>query len=202
MIYTAAQYTLAMSIELERRSVIGSNNTDLSSLSDDIKKRALELSAYFTIPALDPAHTTLALFSAMNFAHKNKQYSSALGFANRLIREGTNAKFVESVSEVDPSYYAGILYPANLSTNSPAPQAKKIKAVCERNPTDAIEIEFDQHAEFDVCAASYTPIYHGDPSAASPFCGVKYHAKYKGTVCRIDQVTQIGASVSGLKLCM
>lgn len=109
-----------MSIELERRSVIGSNNTDLSSFSDDIKKRALELSAYFTIPALDPAHTTLALFSAMNFAHKNKQHSSALSFANRLIREGTNAKFVESVSEVNPNYCAGILCPANISTNFPA----------------------------------------------------------------------------------
>jgi len=114
LIHTAAQYTLAMSIELERRSVIGSNNTDLSSFPDATKKRALELSAYFTVPALDPAHTTLALFSAMNFAHKNKQFSSALSFANRLIKEGTNAKFVESVSD-GPVSFAGITHLAPCS---------------------------------------------------------------------------------------
>lgn len=97
LIYTAGQYVLAMSIEVTRRSLVGSN-TDLASYSEDDKKRALELSAYFTIPAMEPQHQTLALFSAMNFANKNKQMSSALGFANTLIEKGTNARFKESVS--------------------------------------------------------------------------------------------------------
>jgi coatomer subunit alpha len=97
LIHSAAQYTLAMTIELERRKVIN-NSQDISSFSDEQKKRALELSAYFTIPEMEPAHVTLALFSAMNFAHKNKQLSSALSFANALIEKGTNAKFKESVS--------------------------------------------------------------------------------------------------------
>jgi coatomer protein complex subunit alpha (xenin) len=34
----------------------------------------------------------------------------------------------------------------------------------------------------------------------SPYSGAKYHAKYKGTVCRIDGITQIGAPASGLRL--
>ncbi len=93
----AAQYVLAMSIELERRKSTG-KETDISSFSDDIKKRSLELSAYFTVPAMEPQHQTLALFSAMNFANKNKQLGSALGFANALIERGTNAKFKETVS--------------------------------------------------------------------------------------------------------
>jgi coatomer protein complex subunit alpha (xenin) len=104
LIHTAAQYTLAMTIELERRKVV-KNNTDISSLSDEDKKRGLELSAYFTIPEMEPAHVTLALFSAMNFAHKNKQLSSALSFANALIEKGTNAKFKESVSIGNPSCF-------------------------------------------------------------------------------------------------
>jgi coatomer protein complex subunit alpha (xenin) len=79
-------------------------------------------------------------------------------------------------------------------------QARKIKAVCERNPNDAVEIEFDQFAEFDVCAASYTPIYSGSPSSACPFDGVKYHSKYKGTVCKVCEVAQIGAPASGIRL--
>ena len=95
-IQLAAQYVLAMSVELERRKIVG-GSTDLSSFSDDVKKRALELSAYFTVPAMEPQHQTLALFSAMNFANRNKQMGSALGFANALIEKGTNAKFKETV---------------------------------------------------------------------------------------------------------
>ncbi|TID22465.1 Coatomer alpha subunit [Venturia nashicola] len=173
LIHTAAQYILAMSIELERRKVV-KNNTDISSLSEEDKKRALELSAYFTIPEMEPAHVTLALFSAMNFAYKNKQLSSALSFANALIEKGTNAKFKET--------------------------AKKIKTSCERNPNDEIDIDYDQFADFEICAASFTPIYGGSPSVTSPYCGAKYHSKYKGTVCKIDEVTQIGAPASGLRL--
>ena len=95
----AAQYVLAMSIELERRKIVG-KETDLSSFSDDIKRRSLELAAYFTVPAMEPQHQTLALFSAMNFANKNKQLGSALGFANALIERGTNAKFKENVGRL------------------------------------------------------------------------------------------------------
>jgi coatomer subunit alpha len=79
-------------------------------------------------------------------------------------------------------------------------QAKKIKQVCERKPEDALEIEFDSFAEFEVCAASHSPIYSGSPSAACPYDGTKYHAKYKGTVCKVCEVCQIGASASGIKL--
>ncbi|KAK4498415.1 hypothetical protein PRZ48_011073 [Zasmidium cellare] len=169
----ASQYILAMSIELERRKIVGSA-TDISSFSDDKKKRILELSAYFTVPDMEPQHQTLALFSAMNFANKNKQMGSVLNFANALIERGTNAKFKET--------------------------ARKMKAIAERSPTDPIEIEFDTFGEFDICGASYTPIYAGEASVASPFSGVKYHTKYKGTVCKIDDVAAIGAPSSGLRL--
>lgn len=79
-------------------------------------------------------------------------------------------------------------------------QAKKTKAQCERNPSDAVEIEFDQFAEFDVCAASYTPIYSGAAFEECAFDGSKYHAKYKGSVCRVCEVCEIGKHGSGLKL--
>ncbi|KAF2457363.1 coatomer WD associated region-domain-containing protein [Lineolata rhizophorae] len=173
LISTAANYTLAMSIELERR-VITKNSADISSLSEDAKKRALELSAYFTIPVLEPGHQTLTWFSAMNFAHKNKQHSAALSFANSLLDKGTSAKFKEN--------------------------ARKVKAVCERNPSDAIDIDFDHFAEFDICSASFTPIYSGSPSVTCGFDGSKYHSKYKGTVCKICDVCQIGAPASGIRM--
>jgi len=79
-------------------------------------------------------------------------------------------------------------------------QARKIKATCERNPTDALDVEFDQFAEFDICAASLTPIYHGSPSVTCAYDGSKYQQKYKGTVCKVCEVTQLGAAAGGLRL--
>ncbi|OQD77245.1 hypothetical protein PENDEC_c003G02509 [Penicillium decumbens] len=166
IISTAREYILAMSIELERRT--------LSTDDPENLKRSLELSAYFTIPKLEVAHRQLALVAAMKFAFANKNYNSALGFANRMLANGGSAKLLE--------------------------QAKKIKAQCERNPSDQIDIEFDQFAEFDICAASYTPIFTGSPCVTDPFTGAKYHEQYKGSVCRISEVTEIGAPASGLRL--
>ena len=96
-IASAAQYVLAMSIELQRRAMVGTT-TDLSTVSEDMKKRCLELSAYFTIPEMDIAHQGLAWFTAMNLANRNKQFATALSFANRLIDQGKNTKQKESVS--------------------------------------------------------------------------------------------------------
>src|SRR5690242_11580150 len=147
-----------MTIELERRKRLN-GATDISGLSDADKKRVLELSAYFTIPEVEGPHKSIPLSAAMNFAHKNKQLNTALNFANALLDRTGNAKMKES--------------------------AKRVKTVAERNPTDVIEIDFDQFADMEICAASHTPIYGGSPSAACPYDGAKYHAKYKGTVCKV-----------------
>ncbi|KAI9722857.1 MAG: hypothetical protein M1828_004423 [Chrysothrix sp. TS-e1954] len=154
IIISAAQYALAMSIELQRRSLT-SSATDLSTYPDDVKRRSLELSAYFTIPKMDLSHRTLAWFSAMNLANRNKQFSSALNFANQLIEQGTTAKFKDN--------------------------ARKVKSACERNPSDTTDVDFDQFAEFEVCAASYTPIYSGSPSVSCPYDKTKYQPQYNGT---------------------
>jgi len=101
-IHQAAQYVLALSIELERRKITG-GATDLSALSENVKKRSLELSAYFTIPAIEPGHQTLALYSAMNFANRNKQFGSVLNFASSLIERSTNPKFKDTAKKNEGS---------------------------------------------------------------------------------------------------
>src|SRR5438034_5897179 len=63
IITAAREYILAMSIELERRSI----GTD----TPEKVKRNLELSAYFTIPKLEVAHRQLALMAAMKLAFAN-----------------------------------------------------------------------------------------------------------------------------------
>jgi coatomer protein complex subunit alpha (xenin) len=90
IITTAMEYTVAMSIELERRTV----GTD----TDEKLKRNLELSAYFTIPKLEVAHRNLALMAAMKLAFTQKNFSSALSFANRMLANGGAPKLLEQVS--------------------------------------------------------------------------------------------------------
>ncbi|KAM4062278.1 coatomer WD associated domain-containing protein [Hirsutella rhossiliensis] len=171
LIISASEYAVAMDIELARRTLGG---PDVVAQDPAKLKKSLELSAYFTIPKIEVPHRQLALLSAMQLAVRNKNYNSALSFANRIIANGGSSKIVEN--------------------------AKKTKAQCERNPNDAIDIEFDQFAEFEVCAASHTPIYSGTSYEECAFDGSKYHSKYKGTVCRVCEVCEIGKHGSGLKL--
>ncbi|KAM0593772.1 hypothetical protein ACHAP6_001102 [Verticillium nonalfalfae] len=171
LITSASEYAVAMAVELGRREL---GAPDVVSQKPELLKRSLELSAYFTIPKIEVPHRQLALLSAMQLAVKNKNYSSALSFANRIIANGGATKIIEN--------------------------AKRIKAQCERNPHDSIELEFDQFAEFEVCAASHTPIYSGTAYEECAFDGSKYHSKYKGSVCRVCEVCEIGKHGSGLKL--
>ncbi|KAM0427767.1 hypothetical protein ACHAPT_007223 [Fusarium lateritium] len=171
LIASASEYTVAMDIELARRQL---GPPDALANDPERLQRSLELSAYFTIPKIEVPHRQLALLSAMQLAVRNKNYNSALSFANRIIANGGASKIVEN--------------------------ARRAKAQCERNPHDAVEIEFDQFAEFDVCAASHTPIYSGTAHEECAFDGSKYHTQYKGTVCRVCQVCEIGKHGSGLKL--
>ena len=89
IVSTAAEYTIAMALELERRALPTEGEANL--------KRNLELSAYFTIPKLEVAHRQLVLSAAMKLAFNNKNFSSALRFANRMTANGGSAKLLEQV---------------------------------------------------------------------------------------------------------
>ncbi|KAI1469415.1 Coatomer, alpha subunit [Daldinia caldariorum] len=171
LITSASEYTVAMSIELARRKL---GPPDAINGNPELLKRSLELSAYFTIPKIEVPHRQLALLNAMNLASRSKNFSSALSFANRILANGGAQRILET--------------------------ARRIKAQCERNPHDAVEIEYDQFAEFEICAASHTPIYSGTPYEECAFDGSKYHSKYKGTVCTVCEVCEVGKHGSGLKL--
>lgn len=162
-----------MTLELEQRKVTGSSR-DLSNLSAQDKLRALQLSAYFTVPEMNEKHGNIALFSAMNLAFKNNQLKSASYFASTLLKRNPNPKFQQTA--------AGIV--------------KK----CRSSPTDEVGAVFDPATSVFVCAASYTPISGADSCVFCPYDKSKFHVRFKGTVCPICQVCQIGATVSGLRL--
>lgn len=137
-------------------------------------KRNLELAAYFTRAKLQSSHKLNALQVAMTQSFKNKNYLSA-------------------------SYFAGELLSV-VTSGTRAEQASKLKARADSIASDAIEIDFDPYAEFDICAASHTPIYKGNPAVTEALVGAKYRASEKGKVCKITGVTLIGAPASGLRI--
>lgn len=95
LISSASEYAVAMDIELARRSL---GAPDAIAKDPAKLQKSLELSAYFTIPKIEVPHRQLALLSAMQLAIRNKNYNSALSFANRIIANGGATKIVETVS--------------------------------------------------------------------------------------------------------
>ena len=96
LIGTAAEYVVAVAVELERRGT--------GEESEEGAKRNIELAAYFTIPKLEVVHRQLALMAALRVAMKHKNYSTALSFANRVIANGVVAKHVEQVRLHSPHH--------------------------------------------------------------------------------------------------
>jgi coatomer protein complex subunit alpha (xenin) len=94
LISSASEYSVAIAVELGRRAL---GSSDEVSRSPEKLKKSLELSAYFTIPKLEVPHRQLALMSAMKLAYTNKNFSSALSFANRILANGGGAKVLEQV---------------------------------------------------------------------------------------------------------
>lgn len=95
LIASASEYAVAMDIELSRRQL---GSAEVVANDPEKLQRSLELSAYFTIPKIEVPHRQLALLSAMQLAMRNRNYNSALSFANRIIANGGASKIVENVS--------------------------------------------------------------------------------------------------------
>ena len=81
-----------------------------------------------------------------------------------------------------------------------AAQTRKVLAACEKNPTDAVELNYDQHNPFDICASSYVPIYKGRPVCECPLCRASYMPEFKGKVRKICTVSEVGKECQGLKI--
>ena len=138
------------------------------------QKRCVEMAAYVTHCDLQPQHLMLTLKTASNLTFKLKNFKMASGFAKRLLDLGPRG---------------------DLATH-----ARKIVQAADRNLSDAHELNYDAHNPFDLCAASYTPIYRGKPVEKCPLSGACYKPEYKSEVCRVTNCTQIGADVIGLRI--
>ncbi|KAE8238010.1 hypothetical protein A4X13_0g8551 [Tilletia indica] len=89
---------------------------------------------------------------------------------------------------------------------NPAPKvaqsASATIAAADRNPRDAIVLPSYDHMEdkFVICAASHAIIPAGGAGAVTDApSGAKYLPEFKGLVCRISKISEVGRLASGLR---
>ncbi|PSN39046.1 Coatomer subunit alpha [Blattella germanica] len=138
------------------------------------QKRLCEMAAYFTHCCLQPVHQILTLRTALNLFFKLKNYKTAASFARRLLELGPRQEVAQ--------------------------QAKKILQACDKNPVDEHQLQYDEHNPFVLCAQTFRPIYRGKPEEKCPLCGASYLPQFKGTVCNICMVAEVGKETIGLRI--
>lgn len=139
------------------------------------QKRSCEMAAYFTHCRLQPVHLLLTLRTAANLLFKARCFKSAGGMARRLLELGPKPETAQ--------------------------HARKILAQVDKNPTDELELRYDAHNPFALCAASFTPLYRGTPQLHCPLCKASYDPEFTESVCRVCLLSQIGLkNCTGLHL--
>ncbi|KIJ61628.1 hypothetical protein HYDPIDRAFT_31228 [Hydnomerulius pinastri MD-312] len=138
----------------------------------DNVRRSLELAAYFTHCQLQAPHMQIALRSAIGVFAKANNHATAAKLARRLLELNPDPKIVA--------------------------QARQRIAAGDRNPRNAVEISYDEFTEFDICAATYTPIYKGSPAVRCPYTDASFLPEFKGKLDPLTELTEIGATASGL----
>ncbi|PNF39948.1 Coatomer subunit alpha [Cryptotermes secundus] len=138
------------------------------------QKRLCEMAAYFTHCNLQPVHQILTLRTALNLFFKLKNYKTAASFARRLLEQGPRQEVAQ--------------------------QARKILQACDKNLVDEHQLQYDEHNPFAICGRTYRPIYRGKAEEKCPLCGASYMPQFKGTVCAICMVAEVGKDTVGLRI--
>ena len=138
------------------------------------QKKSCEMAAYFTHCRLQPQHQILTLRTALNLSFKLKNYKTAASFARRLLELGPRADV--------------------------ATQTRKILQACDKTPNDEHPLDYDELNPFTVCGHSFKPIYRGKPEEKCPFCSASYLPQFKGRICRVCLISQVGKASTGLKI--
>ena len=160
-------------ISLCREYLVGIILENARKACKDDSKRQAELAAYFTHCNLQPKHLMLSLKSAMKCSFDIKNYLTASILGKRLLQlkpDGALAK-----------------------------KTKQVIQFCDKNPSDALKLNYDPKNIFVICAVDLLPIYKGSPSTLCPLCGASFLPKHKGKLCSVCQLSEIGKECKGLR---
>lgn len=138
--------------------------------------RILELAALFTHVQMQPQHQMLALRIAMMEARRVGNLAMAGHFARRLVDLQPPAKVLQV--------------------------AQQIVALSDRQPRDAVPVPtYSVHEPvYVVCAGSHTLLPAGGANAVEdPLTGAKYLPEFRGSVCRVSGISEVGRLATGLR---
>jgi hypothetical protein len=71
---------------------------------------------------------------------------------------------------------------------------------CDKGANDEVQLHYDEHNPFNLCAKTYTPIYRGKPEEKCPLCSSIYQPSLKGSLCQVCTVAEIGKDCIGLRI--
>jgi coatomer protein complex subunit alpha (xenin) len=149
----------------------------MAEASDD-PVRSTELSAYFTHCNLQPVHLLLALRSAMGTAFKHKNFILAASFARRLLE----------LPDMSSERNAGLRV-----------KATKVLQKSEQMARNEHTLNYNESAAFVIDCKDFVPIYQGEPSVKSSYCGASYKgSNMKGKLCATDGFCAVGVETIGL----
>lgn len=140
----------------------------------DDQKRSCEMAAYFTHAELQPIHQILTLRTALNSSFKLKNFRTAASFARRLLELGPKPEVAQ--------------------------QTRKILQACDKGGHDEVPMAYDEHNPFRLCARTFLPIYQGKAEEKCPLCSSSYQPSFKGTLCQVCNVAEIGKDCIGLRI--
>lgn len=148
----------------------------LATSEPDQVARILELAALFTHVQMQPQHQMLALRIAMMEARRVGNLAMAGHFARRLIELQPPAKVVQV--------------------------AQQIVSLSDRQPRDVVPVpSYSVHeTDYVVCAGSHTLIPAGGANAVlDPLTGAKYLPEFRGTLCKVSGISEVGRFATGLR---
>lgn len=136
--------------------------------------RQVEAAGLFSTCKMAPVHVQLALRAAMKSAFDTKNYIHAAGFARRLLE----------------------LSPAPQLANS----ARKVMQVCDKNMSNADEIEYEEGGDFGIDCGRLKVIRRNEASLKCSYCGARYGKGKRGSVCVICGIGSVGRAGKGLRV--
>ena len=71
---------------------------------------------------------------------------------------------------------------------------------CDKNPMNELQLQYDVHNQFVLCGRTFHPKYCGKQEEKCPLCGASYMPQFKGTVCNICMVAEVGKESIGLRI--
>lgn len=137
-------------------------------------ERMIQLAGLFTKCEMTKPHKLLTLRVAMKAAYDTKNFQTAGRFARRLL-------------EMNPG-------------ETMQKKARTVIAMCDRNNTDANEIEFDDRRSFEIECGELKPIYANSDGIKCSYCEATYEASKTDYVCNICRVGTIGKRGEGLRV--